>query len=59
MHRNVTEGPSRAGVMNRAIAIWRRPVVWVGVWLVYSLTMLGYLAYESARNGVFCLSAGA
>lgn len=42
-----------------APAFWRRPVAWVLTWLVYSMSMLGYLAYESAQRGVFCLSAGA
>ncbi|WP_160173761.1 hypothetical protein [Nitrincola sp. A-D6] len=37
-------------------ARWKRPVVWVSVWLCYSLVALGYFAYESAERGMFCMS---
>ena len=36
--------------------LWRRPALWVVLWLGYSLLALGYLAYRDALNGILCLA---
>lgn len=33
-----------------------KPAFWIALWLIYSLTMLGYLAHLDAQRGIFCMS---
>lgn len=40
----------------RKLARLSSPGVLMGLWLVYSLAMLGYLAHLDAQRGIFCMS---
>ncbi|MFW6021730.1 MAG: hypothetical protein ACOCPR_06560 [Guyparkeria sp.] len=40
----------------RKLAGLSSPGVLMGLWLVYSLAMLGYLAHLDAQRGIFCMS---
>lgn len=40
----------------RKLARLSSPGALMGLWLVYSLAMLGYLAHLDAQRGIFCMS---
>ena len=43
-------------VINASKIWWRRPVLWIVAWGVYSLLALAYVGYQSAWLSTLCLT---